>query len=63
MDKLIKRIHSTTCGFPSDTTTSDASETAAITEPANPYPAPNSIIVLDLKRTNENGLHCHQNAY
>ena len=49
MDKFIKRIHSTTCGFPSDTTTSEASETAAITKPANPYPAPNSITVLDLK--------------
>lgn len=55
MDKLIKRIHSITWGFPSDITTSDASEAAAITKPPKPYPAPSSIIDLDLfeqKKTN-----------
>lgn len=51
-DKI--RIQSTTWGFPSEITTSDASVTAAITKPANPYPAPSSITLLDLKPSQKN---------
>lgn len=45
----MKRIQSTTWGFPSDITTSDASVAIATTKPANPYPDPSSMTVLDLK--------------
>ena len=46
----MKRIQSTTWGFPSDITTSEASVAIATTKPANPYPDPSSMTVLDLKR-------------
>lgn len=44
----MKRIQSTTCGFPSEIITSEASVAAAMTNPANPYPEPSSMTLLDL---------------